>query len=193
MKRFISILLTVCLCTTAIFAYEYDDDDDYDDGYVYEQNGAGDQFLKIDIMGTFPLNFDGQLHTGGGLALGYYRFLSSNFGLGGSAIIGYNVTIGKKSLVTFPVTFGALYQPYAGKFEFPMTLEIGFATSSCQGLTYFPGFAAKATGGVYYRFTEAWSAGLSGSAFWLPQWKKDSDLTRHGLFATGGLCARYHF
>ena len=58
MKRFISILSVILLLSAAVFADDYyDDDEEYDDGYVYEQNGAGDQFLKIDLAANFPLNF----------------------------------------------------------------------------------------------------------------------------------------
>ena len=183
--------MIIMLCTAAIFAD--DQRDEYDDGYVYEQNGAGDQFIKIDLFGVFPLNFNGQLYPGAGVNLGYYRFVSSNLAVGGSAYIGYNVSIGNKPLITLPVTFDVLYEPYFGKFEFPLTLGVGFGVSTCQGLTYFPGLAVKATGGAYYRFTETWSAGINGSVYWLPQWLKDSSRNTDGFFATAGLGVRYHF
>ena len=191
MKRFISILMILGLFTLSIFAD--DQGDEYDDGYIYEQNGAGDQFLKIDLFAIFPLNFDGQLYPGAGANLGYYRFISTNLALGGSAYISYNVTIGNKPLITVPVTFDVMYEPYIGKFEFPLSLGIGFGISTCQGLTYFPGLAVKATGGAFYRFTETWSAGLTASAYWLPQWFGDSSHNVDGLFATAGLSVRYHF
>lgn len=191
MKKLFSIIAILCLCTAFVFAE--DEDEEYDDGYVYEQNGAGDQFLSINVAANFPLNFNGTIYPGIAAALGYYRFLDSNLAVGGDALIAYDITIGEKSFVTVPVTFGALYQPYFGKFEFPVSLSIGFATSSCQGLTYFPSFAAKATAGAYYRFSEAWSFGLSGYLYWIPQWFADSSKNDNGIFATAGLSARYHF
>ena len=78
MKRFISILISLILCTTALFSQDYNDEDEYDDGYVYEQNGEGDQFLKIDLGANFPLNFGSQLNIGAAASVGYYYFLSNN-------------------------------------------------------------------------------------------------------------------
>lgn len=193
MKRFISILFSLILCTTFVFSQETDDEDIYDDGYVYEQNGAGDQFLKIDLGANFPLNFGSKLHIGAAASVGYYYFLSNNIAVGGDAILGYNVSIGNKPLVTVPITFGVVYQPYIGKFEFPFMLNVGFATISCQQLMYFPALALKATAGAYYRWSESWSVGLSAHAYWIPLWYTNRDYNDNGLFASVDLGVRYHF
>ena len=199
MKRFISILSVILLLSAAVFADEYyDDDEEYDDGYVYEQNGAGDQFIKIDLGASFPLNFGQQLKVGGLVSIGYYRFLTQYVALGGDVIVGYNLSIGKKPLVTVPITFGAMYQPYIGKFEFPLMLNIGFATMSCQSMAYFPAFSAKFTGGAYYRYSESWSFGLSTTTYWIPQFFWLDENTRghdpdHGVFTSACLSVRYHF
>ena len=199
MKRFISILSAILLLSAAVFADDYyDEDEEYDDGYVYEQNGAGDQFLTIDIGANFPLNFGTQLYVGGLVSIGYYKFLNQSFALGGDELIGYNLSIGKKPLFSVPVTFGVMYQPYVGKFEFPLMLNIGIATISCQSMTYFPAFTAKFTGGAYYRFTESWSFGLTSTTYWVPQfflmdrntWGHKAD---HGVFTSASLSVRYHF
>lgn len=50
MKKLLSILAILCLFSSVMFADE--EGDEYDDGYTYEQNGAGDQFIKIDVMAT---------------------------------------------------------------------------------------------------------------------------------------------
>ena len=192
MKRFISVLAILCLCTTLIFA-EDDEGDFYDDGYIYEQNGAGDRFLKINMMANFPLNFGKQLYVGAGLDAGFFQFLTPHFALGGDILIAYNVTIGNKPLIMAPITFSAMYQPTLGKFEFPLTVGIGIATSSCQGETYFPGFAAKLSAGAFYRLSEMWSLGLYGTAYWLPQWFTDPTYNDNGFFTTAGIGARYHF
>ncbi len=191
MKKIISIIAIICLCTTFVFADE--EGDEYDDGYVYEQNGSGDQFLNINLAFNFPLNFDEQINTGFGAGLGYFRFIDKNLALGGDLIIGYNVTVGQKALVVVPITFGVLYQPYIGKFEFPLTLSVGFATSSCQGMTYFPSFSMKTSASAFFRIAESWSAGVTGYFFWIPQWFSDSSKNDNGFFATAGLSARYHF
>lgn len=191
MKRFISILLILCLCLTAVFAETQGDE--YDDGFVYEQNGAGDQFLKVDLMGNFPVNFGEQLYAGIGLNLGYYRFISSSIALGGSLFISYNLTIGTKPLITIPITFDVMYQPVFGKIEIPLSLGVGIYTATCQGLTYFPGLALKASANAYYRFSESWSAGIISTFQFLPQWMSDPAKTEYSMFATAGLGMRYHF
>lgn len=193
MKKLFSLITIFCLCTCLIFAEDEYEGDEYDDGYEYDQNGAGGQFLKIDLLANFPLNFNKQVHVGGAVSLGYYRFITKNIALGGDVIVGYNVTIGEKSLITAPITFGICYQPYVGKFEFPLMANIGIATSSCNGMTYFPSFAVKTAGGAYYRFTESWSAGISTDFYWIPQWFSDSKKNDNGMFLSAGISARYHF
>jgi len=192
MKKLISVLAILCLCTTLIFA-EDDEGDFYDDGYIYEQNGAGDRFLKINMMANFPLNFGSQLYVGGAVDAGFYQFISPTIALGGEVLVGYDVTIGEKALILAPITFGIMFQPTLGKFEFPMTAGIGISSTSCQGETYFPGFTAKASLGAFYRITEMWSLGLYGSAYWLPEWFTNSAYNDNGFFATAGIGARYHF
>ena len=176
-----------------------------EDGYVYEQNGPGDQFLKIDLVANFPLNFGQQRYVGGLVSIGYYKFLDQYFAIGGDVLVGYNLSIGKKPLFSVPITFGAMFQPYVGKFEFPLMLNIGIATISCQSMTYFPALAAKFTGGAYYRINESWSVGLSSTTYWVPQFflighvgDDPSKTTRghkadHGVFTSAGLTVRYHF
>ncbi len=208
MKRFISILSAILFLSAAVFADSYyDDDEEYDDGYVYEQNGAGDQFIKIDLGANFPLNFGKQLNVGGLVSIGYYRFLDKYFALGGDVLVGYNVSIGKKPLFEVPVAFGAMYQPYIGKFEFPLMVNIGIATISCQSMTYFPALTAKFTGGAYYRFSESWSFGLSSTTYWIPQFflldkntngkREDEGLPKQkfdqAFFTSACLSVRYHF
>lgn len=191
MKKLFSIIAVLCLCTIFVFADE--PGDEYDDGFTYEQNGAGDQFLAINLAANFPLNFDGHVYPGVAASLGYFKFIDKNLALGGDALIGYNVTLGKKSLTVAPVTFGALYQPYIKKFEFPISLGVGFATTSCQGLTYFPSLAVKGSVGASFRFTESWSLGISSIIYWIPQWFEDSSKNDNGFFETAGLTVRYHF
>ncbi len=194
MKRFISILSAILFLSASIFADNYyDDEEEYDDGYIYEQNGAGDQFLKIDLGANIPLNFGEQLHVGAAASVGYYYFLSNNFAVGGDALLGYNLSIGKKPLVTIPITFGAMFQPYIGKFEFPFMLNVGFATVTCQQMMYFPALSVKASAGAFYRWSESWSIGLSTHAYWIPLWYTNKDYNDNGLFATADLSVRYHF
>lgn len=191
MKRFISVIIGIFLCAFAVFADE--PGDEYEDDYVYTQNGVGDQFLKIELSGIFPLNFEKKIYPGGALSIGYYRFILDNLAIGGDVIISYNLTIGEKSLVNVPVTFGAMFQPTINKFEFPIFAGIGFASVSCQGESYFPAFAVKAEVGAFYRAFETWSFGISSNIFMIPQWFKESEKNDLGIFCTANLSARYHF
>lgn len=201
MKRLIFILMTLCLFTNVIFANE-NQGDEYDDGYVYEQNGAGDQFLKIDLAGCFPLNFNKklangtvqhQLYTGFAFDLGYYRFLNSWFALGGEVSFTSNWSIGEKLMYMVPVVFGALLQPSIGNFEFPIYLDAGLSYESWASISYFPSPVAKASAGVFYRINDSWSVGGSGSFLFVPQFYKDSSHNIYGCFATAQAGFRFHF
>ena len=191
MKRFFSTILLVLICTTAIFAQ--DQGDEYDDGYVYEQNGAGDQFVKINIGLQIPLNFGGQLHNGGSLHLGYYRFLNGWFAMGGELTASYNVSIGNKVLVMVPVTFGVLFQPSYDKFEFPIYINMGLGYETWQNMNYYPSFIAKISAGGYYRLNEMCSVGLSLDYFFIPETYSDSSKNFCAHFMGITIGARYHF
>lgn len=176
-----------------------EDNDEYGKNYVrgstYAWNGSGDQFLKIGIMGNFPLNFGEQLTTGGSAQLGYYKFISSWLGLGGELMAGYNPTIGSNVFTFVPITFGVILQPAIARFEFPFTFSAGFAFETCSNKKYFPGFAAKADSGVFFRITEGWSIGLNAQFLYLPEWYTDTKNadSDYGIFLDTGISARYHF
>lgn len=194
MKKIFALLCILFLSAGMCFADDYvEEADDYDDGYVYDSNGAGDQFLKIGLMPLFPLNFNGKLHIGGAAELGYYKFLNKYIALGGEASASFNVTIGKNALTMVPFTFGVLVQPSAGSFEFPISVGAGFGYTSCANEAYFPGLVVNAEAGAFYRFSEIWSFGLSGKFTWVPQWFIDSSKNANGLFAGAVVYARYHF
>ena len=193
MKRFISLLLIFLTLSVCLFAQEEEEEIPEDDVYVYASNGAGDQFLKIKLGAIFPLNFKGQLKTGGMESIGYFKFLSENIALGGELGATYSISIGEKVLVMIPITFGAMYQPYIGKFEFPLYAEIGVANQTWQNIEIFPTMVTKLSAGAYYRITDSVSFGLSTDFYWVPQWFKDSSKNFNGLFQTAELGLRYHF
>ena len=222
MKRILSLFGILLVLSVPLFAQSETESPDFDQGSQEEQNqneqsennnnedendvnivrnegyarnGRGDQFLKIGIMGNFPLNFGDQLTIGGSAQLGYYRFLNGWLALGGELMAGYNPTIGSNVFTFVPITFGAMFQPCAGRFEFPVTLSVGFAFETCANKKYFPGFAAKAESGAFFRITEGWSVGLNAEFLYLPEWytttkNADSD---YGIFMEAGVSARYHF
>lgn len=198
MKRLFSILIILLTFTTLIFSQESDnsatDEEGFPEVYVYDSNGAGDQFLKISLGALLPLNFKRQLLVGGDATIGYYRFFSKYFAAGGEMSATYNQSIGEKILVMIPFTFGFMFQPYVGKFEFPMFAEIGFAAQTWQNMESFPTLVTKLSAGAYYRFTDAISAGISSDFIWSPQWfVKNPSQNFNALFETINIGLRYHF
>lgn len=195
MKRFLFLLLIFSTLSFSIFAQDdgYNDEDIYDDVYVYDSNGAGDRFLKIGIGALFPLNFHNQLKTGGEVTIGFYRFISKTIAIGGEFTPTYNQTIGDKILVMFPFTVGVMFQPYIGKFEFPLYAELGLANQTWQNMEIFPTLVTKLSAGAYYRITDAISFGFSTEFMWIPEWFEDSSKNFNGLFETAAINLRYHF
>ncbi|MCR5288592.1 MAG: hypothetical protein K6E51_01215 [Treponema sp.] len=206
MKKIIPLLLLLFACTTLVFAEgdEYEDDQDIDNDDpaleidesddIYRPNGNGDQYIKIALMGEFPLNFDDKLKTGGAAEIGYHRFLNSFVALGFDVSFGYNPTIGSNMFTYVPMVLTTTVQPYIGPFEFPLTFGIGAALESYLNRNYFPGLILKGQGGAFYRVTESWSFGVESEFMYMPQWySKHSDWNDYGLFLSAGLVARYHF
>ena len=196
MKRFFSLLMLLLSFSGFLFSQDYSDENEdstLDEVYVYDSNGAGDQFLKIQLGPLFPLNFKHQLKTGGEATIGYYKFLSKTFAVGGELTVTYNVTIGEKVLIMFPLTVGAMFQPYIGRFEFPLYAEIGLANETWQNMEIFPTLTTRLSAGAYYRVSDAISIGLATDFLWIPQWFKDSSKNFNGLFETATIGLRYHF
>ncbi|MCQ2591795.1 MAG: hypothetical protein MJ188_03335 [Treponema sp.] len=200
MKRFISIFIALVLSSTFIFAQAYDDGDEYDDGYVYESNGKGDQFLKLNMGVLIPNNFGGsprnkenpgQLYTGIVAEVGYFRFLNKSFALGGELDATYNLSIGDKALIMVPITFGALYQPTIAKFEFPNYLLVGLGYEAWQNTDFFPSLVLKASSGIFYRINDAASVGGSASFTMVNEFSKAG--YDKGMFTGVTIGARYHF
>ncbi|EID85968.1 hypothetical protein MSI_03990 [Treponema sp. JC4] len=191
MKRIISLLLVLSIFAGAVFAQEDDGPDIYEDDFEYLQNGPGDQFLKIELGAIFPLNFGDKLWPGVQATIGYYRFLNQWLALGGEISVSSEFSIGNKALFMVPITFGVMFQPTVKKFEFPIFLTMGIADHTWANATYFPAFTIKAEAGAFYRFTEAWSFGLTTFVMWSVE-KARGDYT-HGWFETASLAARYHF
>lgn len=204
MKRLLSIILTLFMVTGFVFAADDTEGDEYDDDYVYEINGSGDQFLKFNIGTIIPTSFGGtiknggSLYTGGELELGYYRFMNKWLAVGGEIEISYNLSIGNKILVMIPFTFGAMMQPSVGNFEFPIFLTAGFGYETWENYNYFPSLSAKASAGAYYRLNESFSFGVTGSFLYIPQWGAADEATKHrklknGCFVNATAALRYHF
>ncbi|MBQ9630822.1 MAG: hypothetical protein IJR49_04475 [Treponema sp.] len=211
MKKIVLLLCVFFVCTGVVFCQEDSSGDEYDDGFVYTQNGRGDQYIQISLMPSFPLNFKKHMYVGGAAQLGYRRFLTSWFALGGDITVGYHPTIGSNVFNFWPITFCAMFQPSIWRFEFPITLAVGMAFETYASLKYFPGFVVKPEVAAFFRITDSWSVGLGCDFLWLPQWnasKLNKDLEEnggtfteaqvkdkafHGLFIMASISVRYHF
>ena len=191
MKRIFSLLLIFTILAGSVFAQEDDGPDIYEDDFEYLQNGPGDQFLKIELGALFPLNFDGKLYPGVGATIGYYRFLTQWIALGGEISVSSQFSIGNKALFMVPITFGVMLQPTIRKFEFPIFVTAGISDETWANATYFPSFSMKAEAGAFYRFTEAWSFGISTFLLW--NIEKSKGRFTNGIFESASLGARYHF
>ncbi len=200
MKRFLALFCALFL-SGSIFAQEIDEGDVPSENHQINLNETGDQYVKLGLMVTMPLNFggsfplyrDGKLSTGGAGMIGYHRFLTPNIAAGFDVAFGYNPTIGGNIFTYIPFIFSATYQPVYKQFEFPVTVGLGFATESYLSHSYFPGFIFKPQAGVFYRATPSWSFGLEGEFMYMPQWYSDSSKNDYGIFGSIVLSARYHF
>lgn len=191
MKKIILIFTMLALCSSAIFAD--DQGDEYDDGFVYEANGAGDQFVKISLGGLFPLNYGDKLDIGGGATIGFFKFISNKWALGGEFTLSDNFTIGDKPLITVPITFNVFFQPTINNFEFPLSFGVGVAALTMTSKTYFPGLSVRFDAGAFYRISESWSVGIESSCYWIPEWHQDPKFNENLFMATANVGVRFHF
>ena len=167
----------------------------------YNLNEPGDQYIKIGLMATCPLNFggdfplyrDGKLSTGGAGSLGYHRFLTSWWALGIDVYFGYHPTIGENIFTYIPFVIDTTIQPTLKRLEFPLTIGVGAAMENYLSRTYFPGLILRGSAGVFFRVTPSWSFGLEGDYMYMPQWYDDSKYNDYGLFGSLIVSARYHF
>ena len=215
MKKVTLLLLAFLFLSPVVFAQDSDIDDDMEIEEPTESskkkpmqlNESGDQFIRLAIMMTCPLNFGGsfplyrtgQMNTGGSGAIGYHRFLTSWFALGLDISFGYNPTLGNNVFTYVPIILNMTFEPTLGKFEFTMTVGVGGSLETYLSRSYFPGFTVKADAGVFYRVAPGWSFGIEGDFMYMPQWYSsgNSEYKNHGNdygnFLSFGLAARYHF
>ena len=213
-----SVLFILCL-TLTLYSQDADPDDgedDADSGVNIESDWSraanlyttGDQVFCISLGVVKPLFFvekeEGYLKTqmkmGGMGSLGYNYFLGPNFFLGGELSGTFCATLGQNMFYLVPIGFRAGYQFLWDRFEFPLSMTLGFALQSYNQQTYF-GIFAKPAAGAFYRFNSEWSFGLNTSFWWVPEWtgktrewnQRDSKINIHGFFWEISAGARYHF
>jgi len=194
MKRIFALACALLLSSSFLFAQESEENEsDITINEYSNLNETGDQYVRIALMVTKPLNFDDKMTTGGAGMLGYHKFITPHFAAGFDVCFGYNPTIGGNMFTYVPFVFNVTYQPTYKKFEFPVTCGIGFATETYLNKSYFPGFVFKPQAGVFYRVSPSWSFGAEADFMYLPQWYSDSSKNDYGMFGSLVISARYHF
>ncbi|MDO4507138.1 MAG: hypothetical protein Q4B64_09330 [Spirochaetales bacterium] len=184
---------------------EYEENEEGDIIFDYGMHLPGDQFIRLSLGTSYPLNFPdpssvvsgtSQLKLGGVASIGYHSFITSQIALGIDLGFGFNITVGSHSFNTVPMVFSGTYEPSLGRLSFPISAGVGFAWESYNGKNYFPGLAFKTRAGAHYRITESWTAGLETSYLCLPQFNSlhhSGDKNKFGHFWTVEACARYLF
>ncbi len=193
MKRIFALAASLLFLSSAVFAQETETETTEININNTNLNETGDQYVRLGLMVTKPLNFDDQLYTGGAGTLGYHQFITPYIALGGDVSFGYNPTLGGNIFTYIPILFSTTVQPVYKQFEFPVTLSLGVCTETYLNKSYFPAFVVKPAAGVFYRMSPSWSFGVEAECLFIPEYHSDSDDNDYGLFGSVVLSARYHF
>lgn len=193
MNRFFIGAFLCILCTLPLFAQdEFLPNEDSSEDIVYKMNEVGDQYMALKLNVIIPYRPFGNLKIGGSGSIGYERFITDGFTLGGDVSFAYMQTIGDNVFYIVPFMVMAGYQFSLGRFEIPISIGIGGTLQNYIDRTYF-GLTIRPALAAYYRFTPDWSFGIHTNLYVLPQWYKNTDFNYVGLIHEIGLAARYHF
>jgi hypothetical protein len=211
--RFVFGMLIAVTCLAPLAAQDGEDDwpenpgdeipaDDWT-GFMPNLYSRGDQAFGISFGVALPTVFattDGEILPrniviGGTGSLSYDYFFGPHFFVGGELQGMFAPTLGDHMLFIIPITLRAGYQFVVGRFEFPLSLGLGFAaqqfrTSKSYGYT---GFFAKPKASVFFRLNPDWSFGINTAWWWVPQITSNSADSVHGHFFEATLAVRYHF
>jgi hypothetical protein len=176
--------------------------------FFFETFSKGDMVLNLNAGVIFPMAFsvgDTSQYdppVGGAGRLSFSYFLSSHLFVGFDVLQGmFAPTIGEHMLYLVPMGPHIGYEWTAGRFEFPLSLTVGWAWESYLEHLYF-GFFAKPQLSVLFRVFNNWSFGLTGAWWFVPQWgaqkmNDNGDLVKGGdavgNFFELTLMAQYHF
>lgn len=203
MKRFLPFMIVALLGVLPLSAQASDVVEE-PAAFKYELNVKGDQYIRISLAPTFPMNFPDfpslfvrnahQLGIGGLGTLGYHYFILKDMAVGFDVGFGFNVTIGSHVFNYVPVVGTFTYQPCFGKFEIPLTIGVGFAWETYANKNYFPGLFVKPEIGLHYRLDPSWSVGGEVSYVFMPQFLAlYGGENAFGHFMNLAISARYYF
>ncbi|GHT75938.1 hypothetical protein FACS1894124_7870 [Spirochaetia bacterium] len=170
------------------------------DGALPELYANGDKLFVISVGAVFPTIFldnNGEKYThnvkiGGTGSLGFNYFLGSHLYLGAEIGGMFASTLAGNMLYMVPMGLRVGYQFILKRFEFPLSLMVGFVPQTYLKQS-FGGLFMKPEVSAFWRLNPDWSFGLNTGWWWVPQWPKEGhDKDRHGNFIELTLSARYH-
>ncbi|MDR1388777.1 MAG: hypothetical protein LBJ31_02230 [Treponema sp.] len=210
LRAFLLFFMLAAL-TIPLFCQEDGEDEDDDEAIASDWSGIasvysrGDQIFNVNLGLVFPHFYygggigkvDTNIDMGGMASLAYHYFFTPHIYLGGELSAMFAPTIGDNMYYSIPFGMRAGYQFVLGRFEFPLTLMLGFAAQSYLDSSYF-GFFAKPVVGAYFRITQNWSFGVQTEYWWIPQIGATNKMDNassavHGFFWDIGIGIRYHF
>ncbi|AEF86102.1 conserved hypothetical protein [Treponema primitia ZAS-2] len=203
---FLCFLMLLGVLSFPLAAQDFDDDNDDEgdnelplesdwSGVAPELYSRGDKTFTITLGTILPLFFAGvtgnanNVGVGGAGSLSYNYFFTSHIFFGGELGGMFAPTISEGTLFLVPIGLRVGYQFIVWRFEFPLSLMVGFAPEKYQDYDYF-GFFMKPQASVFWRFNPDWSFGINAAYWWVPQW---ADKTSYGNFLELTVSARYHF
>jgi len=199
------------LSNITIMSDEEDDDDiiplETDWSRQMYSYSRGDQIFSINLGLVIPLFYlesnngvmKTQMNVGGMGALTYNYFMSSNIYWGLEISGMFASTVGQNMYYIVPMGGRIGYHLQYNRFEFPISLMLGFAPQSHNQRSYFSWLFAKPGAGIFFRVNQEWSFGLNTNFWWVPQWNaktgelNDGRINIHGFFMEISAGARYHF
>jgi hypothetical protein len=195
MKKYLALFCCIFFLSLTVFAQTNEDEQDKDakteELYVYKMNQKGDWFVKLGGAAFIPLQ-PNNMNLGLDLNLGFYRFLWSEFSLGGDIRVTYASTVGKNMFFSIPLMARGIYQFSFKDFEIPLSLGVGISIQNYIDRYYF-GLIVNPEAGFFWRFKSDWSVGAHLGLNIMPQWYGNKDFNRTGYFLDTGLSVRYHF
>ncbi len=200
MKRVI-LLFVVCICSAMILSAQQVESPEVPDlNFDFEPIRVGDQYVRIGLGMTFPMwihgpdgfNSETNIFPGGTGYIGFARYITPRISLGGELSFVFNTTVGENMFFSLPMLARISRVFVLKNLHFPVSLGIGGAFQSYNGINHFS-FAVKPEVGVWYQFSHEWSFGISGGMLVLPQFYENTDFNRTGIFLDTVASVRYHF
>ena len=175
------------------------DDEDF---LYYERGNQNFSFAagtKLPLFTYFPVTneTDTEKFTFAGWygSIGWERFLSSSFALGGELAYSSNGIVNGRRLVQVPVMFTARWYTLQNQFDIPLTLKAGgvFNSLNDEGDQAYLGPILAPSVEFLWKALDAWSFGIEASYWFTPEFYfgDKRDQTAIGNFLTIAVTATF--